>query len=523
MTRVNAIRIPGLATGMDTDTVVKQMLVGEQNKIDKVKQKEQIVKWQQEIYRDVMKDLKNINDKYFSVTSKDSIISSKAWNTLSVQSSNSSVMSATSSAGADNIHYKFEVNKIAEPAKVVSSNNKIEKSKKLSELGAKIGESFKISVGKDDKGNTLYSNPITIEGKDTIEDLVDKINSNGNGKIKASYSKMTGSFSIESLDTGSDSNIEIISEDGSKSNSLAFLGLKTKKYQLNTDGSFVLDSKNEIAFDMVEFSGITSGSNSYIKVSGDDGFSKVINEQKNNFSIDGIDYSIYNKGTSEITSKKDTTKALENMKGFVQDYNKIMDKMYSLITEKSKKDYKPLTEEQKKDMSEEEVKKWEANAKKGILRNDSEMRRFINDMQNAVFGDNIKVLSEMGVTSPEDYNKKGQISLNEDKFTKALEYNSDKVYKLFAKDKSSIMGKMNNVLNKNIGGSSSIFARKAGMERTSSVVKNFYSEQIKRQEDMIKSLQRKMDNKENALYKKFADLEASMNKLNSQMSYFMQA
>ena len=523
MTRVNTIRIPGLATGMDTDTVVKQMLVGEQNKIDKVKQKEQIVKWQQEIYRDVMKDLKNINDKYFSVTSKDSIVSSKAWNTLSVQSSNSSVMSATSSAGADNIHYNFEVNKIAEPAKIVSSKDNLDKSSKLADLGAKIGESFKISVGKDDKGNILYSNPITIESSDTIESLVDKINSNGNGKIKASYSKMTGSFSIESLDTGSDSNIEIISEDGNKSNPLAFLGLKTKKYKTNADGSFVLNSKNEPDFDMVDFSGIASGSNSYIKVSGDDGFSKVINEQKNNFSIDGIDYSIYNKGTSEITSKKDTTKALDNMKGFVQDYNKIMDKMYSLITEKSKKDYQPLTEEQKKDMSEEEVKKWEANAKKGILRNDSEMRRFINDMQNAIFGDNIKVLSEMGVTSPQDYNKKGQISLNEDKFTKSLEYNSDKVYKLFAKDKSSIMGKMNDILNKNIGGSSSIFARKAGLERTSSVVKNFYSEQIKRQEDMIKNLQRKMDTKENALYKKFADLEASMNKLNSQMSYFMQA
>ncbi|MCH1970010.1 flagellar cap protein FliD N-terminal domain-containing protein [Romboutsia hominis] len=228
MTRVNTIRIPGLATGMDTDTVVKQMLVGEQNKIDKVKQKEQIVKWQQEIYRDVMKDLKNINDKYFSVTSKDSIVSSKAWNTLSVQSSNSSVMSATSRAGADNIHYNFEVNKIAEPAKIVSSKDNLDKSSKLADLGAKIGESFKISVGKDDKGNTLYSNPITIESSDTIESLVDKINSNGNGKIKASYSKMTGSFSIESFDTGSNSNIEIISEDGSKSNSLEFLGLKTK-------------------------------------------------------------------------------------------------------------------------------------------------------------------------------------------------------------------------------------------------------------------------------------------------------
>lgn len=78
MTRINTVRIPGLATGMDTDSMVKQMLSGEQNKVDKAKQKQQSVKWQQEIYRAVIKDVKDLQDKYFSVTSKDSIITSKA-------------------------------------------------------------------------------------------------------------------------------------------------------------------------------------------------------------------------------------------------------------------------------------------------------------------------------------------------------------------------------------------------------------------------------------------------------------
>ena len=101
----------GLATGMDTDAMVKSMLTADQEKIDKAQQKEQTVKWQQEIYREVMSDIIDFNDKYFSLTSKDSILSNSAWNTLSITSSNSSVISATGNAGATNVDYKFNVKK----------------------------------------------------------------------------------------------------------------------------------------------------------------------------------------------------------------------------------------------------------------------------------------------------------------------------------------------------------------------------------------------------------------------------
>ena len=109
MSSVNRVKLPGLATGMDTDAMVKQMVTDDQNKIDKAKQKEQIINWQQETYRDVISDIKGFNDKYFSVTSNDSIISSSAWNTLTTASSNSNVITATATADAENIDYNFDV------------------------------------------------------------------------------------------------------------------------------------------------------------------------------------------------------------------------------------------------------------------------------------------------------------------------------------------------------------------------------------------------------------------------------
>lgn len=517
----SSVRIPGLATGMDTDTMIKDMLSGEQQKIDKAKQKQQTVKWQQEIYREVMKDIKSLQDKYFSVTSPNSIMSSSAWNTLTIGSSNENVITASGSAGANRVDYSFNVVKLAQSAKMSSSkatnNVDIKKDSPLESLGLGGEQKFSIKFGdgdkevskeitirteplyeKDSDGNFVLDedgNKVVKEPADTVDTLIKKINDSTDGNVKASYSSMTGEFTIQSTKTGENSKLQIVDASGNESGALDFLGI----------------SRSE------------KGSNSQIEVKAKDGsFTKTLNEESNSFSIDGITYNVHTTGTCEITSREDVKPVVDNMKKFVEDYNKIMDKVYSLVTEKGNKDYQPLTEAQKKDMSEEEIERWEKKAKEGLLRNDSEMRSFMDKMQNSIFGDNMTFLMECGLTSSEDYTKKGQLSLDEDKFKKALQNNSQKVYDAFAGGNDSVLEKMKDTMYDYVGTSSSVFAKKAGLEKTSSVVNNFYSEQIKRQEDAIKLLQRKMDDRENKLYKQFGQLEASMNKLNSQMNYFAQ-
>lgn len=472
MSSVSGIRLPGLATGMDTESMIKEMLAGEQNKVDKVKQKEQTIKWQQEIYREVIKDIQGLNDKYFSLTSKDSILNASAWNTLSMKSSNEDVLTVSASAGAIGGNYKFNITEIAQPAKVSASFKS-----KDENLGLTSETSFDIELNDGKKAT------IKLGKDDTVATMVKAINDAMGEDVKASYSEMTGEFTVETKATGENTSIKIVKPDNS-----VVEGKGT-----NLKGSFTKDGK-----------------------------SFQLNESSNNFAKDGINYEFHSTGTADTTSKQNVEPVIGNMKAFVEDYNKLMDKMYDLVTQKTNRDYPPLTESQKKDMSEEEIERWEKKAKEGLLRSDQEMRKFIDDMTNSIFGDNMEVLNEIGIASHEDYNKKGQISLNEDKLRKALENNSDKVYEIFAKDSSSVMEKMKSTIKNYVGNSSSIFAKKAGIEKTASVANNFYSEQLKRQAETLKALQRKMDNKENALYKKFSTLEASMNKLNSQMSYFMQ-
>ena len=493
MTSVSSIRIPGLASGIDTDTMIQEMLTGEQTKIDKAQQKEQTVKWQQEVYRDVISEIKGLQEKFLSVTSSNSIISSNAWNSLSINSSNSNVVTATGSAGANNVDYKFDVQKLATTAKI--SYKIDDKSSKLSDLSndfkdPNFEKSFKIELGDGTESKT-----ITLNGDDTVESMIKKINDSMNGEIKASYSEMTGKLTIETKETGANS-------------TLKFVDIK-----IDTDGS---ETKGNVLSE-------TTGSNSEIIVSSKDGsFIKTLSQESNTFTIDSIEYTVNSTGTSEFTSKQDVQPIVDNMKSFIEEYNKIMDKVYDLVTQKKSTDYPPLTESQKEDMSEEEIEKWEKKAKNGILRNDSEMRAFMNNMQESIFGDNMALLQDMGLSSSSDYSKKGQLYLDGEKFTKALQENGDKVYNIFAKDSNSVLENMKKTMNKYAGNSSSIFAQKAGLEKTASAVNNLYSNQLKKQEELIKKLQTKMDEREEALYKKFAQLESSMNKFNSQMNYFSQ-
>lgn len=501
MSSVNSVRIPGLATGMDTDQMIKEMLTGEQSKIDKVFQNQQMVKWQQETYRDITKNVKGFYDKYFSVTSKDYILGSKSFNTITVNSSNNSVITATGSSSASNINYKFDVKQLATSktmsASSASNGVTIKKDSTLEELGLLVdGATFKISTGEGKE-----SKVITINKDDKVSDLINKINESFPGEVKASFSDMTGKLTISSNTTGDSSTLKIID------------------VEKDADGNYVnKDTSDSLSFlKMSE----TEGKNAEVIVMDSAGkVIKELNESKNTFNIDGITYNLNGVGQASLTSTQDVTPVVEKLESFINDYNKIMDDIYDLVTQKKSNGYPPLTEAQKKEMTEEEIKNWDKKSKEGMLRNDSELRAFMDDMKSAMLGpfESLgKSLSDIGITSVDNYNKPGQIKLDVDKFTKVLQENGD----LAEKITTGVFDKVKTNMYKYVGSSTSIFAKKAGIEKTSTDLNNLYSEQIRKQEEQIKKLTSKMKTKEQQLYSKFARLEATMSKLNSQMNYFV--
>lgn len=497
MTSINSNRVTGLATGIDTESMIKDMLTGDQNKIDKVYQNKTISTWKQETYRDIIKDVKGFYDKYFSATSNDFILSSKVFSTMTVKSTDDSVISATAGAGANNINYNFKVDAIAQSAKVESK--KINKDDTVGQI---------INLGENDSTTiNINGKSIELKASEKISDIISKINNEfSDGSVKAVYSEMTGKLSIETKNTG-------------ESSELAFKGDLFDKIDMtseNKDGAFVTDKEGNY---------VIKGSNSKITVFDSDG-KTIINEiskESNSFTIDNITYNVKNTTKTDklisMTSEKDTKQTVEKMQAFVDDYNKMIDNVYNQVIQKKNLSYPPLTEAQKEEMEEEEIEKWEAKAKTGILRNDSELRSFMDNIKSAVFGNigDLGVsLSDFGINSDNDYNKQGQLSLDVDKFTKALEDNGDLVYKGVTK----AFEKVKDVTYKYAGSSSGLFVKKAGQDKTSTSINNIFSNEIKKYEEQIKTLTDKMNDKEEKLYLKFANLESSMNSLNSQMSYF---
>lgn len=483
----NTNRITGMATGMDIDQMVKGMVVKDQAKIDSEEQKRQINEWKQEKYRNVIKDVKGLYDKYFSVGSKDSMMVSKVYSTMAINSSDSSIISATAGLDADSINYNFKIDKIAKGAELQSSKSNLTIDTKLSDLGL---TDTKIKI-----------NGIDIDLKDAknISDVIKVINSKfPKNEVQASFSEMTEKFIIKTNKTGVNSK-------------LTFEGELFEKLELK-DGDKLVGN-----------SGTVNGSNNLIKVFDIEGKEiRTIEKESNTFTIDNITYSVngVSKENISMTSKTDTSSAVEKMKGFVDEYNKVIKGIYDSITEKKERNYKPLTQAQRDDMSEEQIKKWEDKAKKGILRNDKEMRQFMDKIRTSVSGvieSTGFTLSDIGIKPSSNYNNQGQLNLDEDKFKEALEKNGESVFKTATEAFSNIKDITYNYA----GSSSGLFVKKAGMNNSSTAVNNLYSEQIRKQEIHIKELKAKMQKKEDKLYKKFALLESNMTKINAQLSYLM--
>ncbi|MBU3214281.1 flagellar filament capping protein FliD [Clostridium estertheticum] len=113
----NLLRISGMASGIDTDAVVKSMVSNYQAKIDKANQAKQTLQWQQEGYRDIIKGIKGLQD-YFDPLSTKYMMSGNSLNTNTAASDDAAVVSATSGSTAKAGTYKVNVSQLAKQAKI---------------------------------------------------------------------------------------------------------------------------------------------------------------------------------------------------------------------------------------------------------------------------------------------------------------------------------------------------------------------------------------------------------------------
>ncbi len=226
------IRFTGMASGMDTESIVKQMLSADKAKMQKVDQNRQTIMWKQEAYREIIDDLNSLKSKYFDVLSEDNILSSKAFSGFDVSYSKENVTKVSANAGAVAGDYTVNVKKIAETAKIKGST--------LITDGNKSG-----AVTLDDWNNAEIT--FNVNGKDTKITLgttaadINALVSDINNKITAN-SELNGNITV-SVDAGvvkfntiTNRNIKIIDAKKNDNTDLAgLINLKDKLLNPNSD------------------------------------------------------------------------------------------------------------------------------------------------------------------------------------------------------------------------------------------------------------------------------------------------
>lgn len=191
----------GLASGIDTESVVKQMLAGTQNKIDSQNQKKTQLEYKQELYRNVISDLQKFQTTYFSYTNQASNLLSQSFfeSKSASTTSKSYTVSATSSATSGNI----TINKV----KSLASNFKQTATKrasaeivgtiddtKLQALKAALDETITFKIGTEtiDVALSEFAGKSSLEARTTLNNALQ-------GKATVEY--VNGAFTLKATDT----------------------------------------------------------------------------------------------------------------------------------------------------------------------------------------------------------------------------------------------------------------------------------------------------------------------------------
>lgn len=373
-------------------------------------------------------------------------------------------------------------------------------------------------LGVEDSATfTINGTKFTFTSDYTVAKMMSEINASKNAGATMTFSTLTNSFALSSSGYGTAASIEFSAENGSAgAELLSTLGL--------TSGT------------------LTQGRNLQLEVNGE-----TIETSSNSFTADGTTMTFTSAAQGAEFSyevKKDNSSAIDAIKSFVEDYNKIIEEVYGQLDQKPNSDYYALTDDDIEDMdlSEKQQEKWEEKAKEGLLYNDSTVSTVMQKMRSVLYstvktadGQTFSLFS-MGITTSDDWGDHGKLELDETKLEAAFEQYADQIADLFAGTtvdengntvKTGIMHKLDGVLT---GAVKTTGARKdkgtlvqlAGTKTGTSATDNSIYDQLKSISTLISSLETRYEKQQDRYWKQFSNLETVMGSLNSQTSYIQQ-
>lgn len=605
-------RITGLASGLDVDSIVTQLMSAEKTKLNKLQQKQQLAEWRQESYRTIITAAQEFTSKYFNTTSSSSLLSANTFIKYSVTSSSSAISaSASSSASAGN--HTVQVSRLATAATLTSSSSisKDVQGSAAADYGSLSGKSITLAVD----GTTRTASLSNVTDADSLQTAIDE--AVGTGKLTV----VTTTDGYLSITAAANSGVQkiTISAPSSGTSGLTSLGFgsgatlsnrvtTTSTLEtifgddaFNSDGqieltingtSFTFDKSDTLSAMMSEINSSNAGATmKYDELSGKltltanetgagntlavtegDGSSflssflntvtagvdaqvtidgQVLTRGSNKVTVDGVTYT-FSQTTDEaatVSLTQDTDAIYDTISSFVEDYNALISSIHSALDETYDSDYPPLTDDQKEDMTDEEIEKWEKKAKVGLLANDSTLKTMLSSLRSSLIdsvpGQSVTIFT-IGISTG-TYDEQGKLYIDETKLKAAIESDPEGISNLFTQQSSSYAGttsvrSLNNsqlstrykeeglayrfydILQTNIStirdnnGNKGLLLEKAGTENDASETSNTLTTLIDKYQEEIDKEQDRLDAKQDSLYTKYSALETYINKMNTQLS-----
>jgi flagellar hook-associated protein 2 len=451
------MQLDGLATGMDTTSVIDQLVQLERRPIYNYQQEISELEMTKGAWRDVNSRLDNLEDKTTDLKL------SSTYNSRSASSSDKDIVTASASNDANEANYSVTVKSTAKSQRL--AGNRLDNSdtaiKDLTGFGAIAAEN-NIKINGTD---------ITINDTDSLNDISDKINDAEAG-VKASI--VDNHLVLETADTGVE-NALVAGDSLVDSNGvLEALGI--------LDGGAItadieLQAASDAEIDINGITGITSSTNTFSE------------------AVDGVTFNI--SAEAEVDSKatisvaKDTGKATDAVQAFVDQYNSVM----NFLDGKTEYD--------------------EEEEKGAVLQGDSTAMRLQTRLRSLVSSkikDNgdFKTLSSVGIEIDRD----GVMSFDKSKFTEALDQSSEEVMSIFNGESETdgfdgMAVRMDSYLDQLMQSNTGLIPRRL----------DFYDTRIDSLNDDIEDVERKVEMTRERYVEQFAAMESAISEMNQQMSW----
>ncbi len=200
------------------------------------------------------------------------------------------------------------------------------------------------------------------------------------------------------------------------------------------DGSAVAEGTDAAGLGMV----VVKAQNASVTVNG-----ATLTSEDSTLTVNGLTLNILDSTEGKeisITVSKDTSAVYDTIKDFISEYNSILKSMNTSYNASTARGYDPLTDDQKKAMTDDEIEKWESKIKSSLLRRDNTMSGLISSFRNNMMGSykasdgKTYSLASLGITTSTDYKEGGLLHIKGDEDDDVFGDEENKLQKMLDED-----------------------------------------------------------------------------------------